>query len=1350
MRIFLSLVVCLSAANSVYGEDLLALESQGVEELLALESRGLPPEPVKAPSSQIREISDIFSDADDKEWPVIQKERQNRQDADVSSQLSNDRIRAYFGEDAKPAYGERDPETGKVSLPNKKIQGRKGLSSNDNVRRIADEVAEPDDNEINPFQLFPPTFHDLLDIPIHDYGNGTTLNTYEKFKKRPKQPLVSSGYANTKFQGGFNQEDEGNGYEEHTPKRRRKKYRVTTSRPDAYDNYEEVRRPSKNKNRVTTPGYDTYENFEAERRPSKYNRRPSFERPEYPSDDGTSVRDEDDDYNKRNKNNYDQSFRRPVEEIISEDVPVYTPTQPPRMQAKRPSEDHFESFEDTRTYSRPYDGDRYPSKAKERKPEKPTTYRGESYYTTPSNDVRVGGEYPEEFLRERKTTPLPNKPVYDEDIIYDYDDERNTGDKSVYFHVTKPESNIRGTNSHGLPPHATKNSFISDGQHHSHGPQQNYNYQSSIVQKPPLFPRDNPGANLKSEMKRPIPQNIETGPTQGGFPSVFNSDSPFKNDKPVGNYEVRPNIRPNTYKPHQIVPGFPQPGYKRPFTPSEPIGFRPPILQKHSEPFFRQHPKEIFRNEGETSFLRPPRIEIRQDNRQPAPNREQSSRPLSSITSMFSSLFGRKAGRKRRSVDEELISLESKRAPTAFKLGRSDMENIEKLKGNETYQKDGLPPHFYYYPPGKTVPLLVVGPFDGDAPLVEGAELVHIEPIIGNKSDPENVAIKRVDIDEEENKSFLGLKRLPSLYSVLQRSSYGEESVHHIQAKQSSLRNGVVFPKKNLYPGIQTSRQPVEAVLDPVSSELSIPQNAGVVEEPNGDENVFSSVSTAVKSTAKKLNPLQLLRSSQKQGLKTTNGGTVDLSLIRPAKAGSIPDTPFSPPIHLIPLQKEEERINKNLATSSFILPVTPLSLPAETNQKNPSSSDNSPFTEEKPIPNPKPQLFPVNMPEIKSADVPAVKEKEEDIEALPSAERYVRIPVKTGFSRDGVYIIEASPVQEDFEERFDQQSSQPEFKDIQKGSIKQNPSLKIEQDKSLLFNNGKQGSLLQDSSPVQSSFPTVSIPNFQNSKLKQPDRAKASENILNSEKPKEQSSVNNKPPKSLLVNNRNQESLRQDSSQGQNPYEIVSTPNFQNAKLQQPDGVEYSGNIIKSEEPEKQLPEDNKPPLFPPGMPMPPLFSLSLNSASQSLPSKQGQPQERPQVINSNPLKRNRTSVFFPEGKQRHKSQASILSPQFDAQPVKALKVSHNRHPVYKPYAASTRQKLAALPPGVTPDPPKLQDLDAPFIPSPQVSISGFEYDDSENLDVQRANKREDSIQTSGKTTLPVMETGFVPIILN
>ncbi|XP_057375823.1 BRD4-interacting chromatin-remodeling complex-associated protein-like [Daphnia carinata] len=133
------------------------------------------------------------------------------------------RLTALFGSQAQPVYGKRDPTTGQVVLeaaPNNPaptgnrpanrftspaVEAKEEVQPVDATQDAIDrkDTRVPETNEINPFELLPPQFHDLLNIPLHDYGNGTTYNPYDKFKSplKNKYPLVSTGYANTKYQG---------------------------------------------------------------------------------------------------------------------------------------------------------------------------------------------------------------------------------------------------------------------------------------------------------------------------------------------------------------------------------------------------------------------------------------------------------------------------------------------------------------------------------------------------------------------------------------------------------------------------------------------------------------------------------------------------------------------------------------------------------------------------------------------------------------------------------------------------------------------------------------------------------------------------------------------------------------------------------------------------------------------------------------------------------------------------------------------------------------------------------------------------------------------------------------------
>ncbi|CAL4066430.1 unnamed protein product, partial [Meganyctiphanes norvegica] len=67
----------------------------------------------------------------------------------------------------------------------------------------ASSLDGPETNEINPFSLFPPQFHELLNIPLHVYKNGSTYNPHSNHKNGPRVPVIHQGYANTNVHGGL-------------------------------------------------------------------------------------------------------------------------------------------------------------------------------------------------------------------------------------------------------------------------------------------------------------------------------------------------------------------------------------------------------------------------------------------------------------------------------------------------------------------------------------------------------------------------------------------------------------------------------------------------------------------------------------------------------------------------------------------------------------------------------------------------------------------------------------------------------------------------------------------------------------------------------------------------------------------------------------------------------------------------------------------------------------------------------------------------------------------------------------------------------------------------------------------
>ena len=181
--------------------------------------------------------------------PAVASSSTNRQEVTATggtgggSNFDQERLIALFGSNAQPVYGNRDPTTGRVVMmssetphaapalrplpppppPSRRLVATAAAllpSPSDSSLELDQEEEEeeeegegveidrkdtrvPETNEINPFELLPPQFHDLLNIPIHDYGNGTTYNPYDKYKvpSKIKYPLVSTGYANTKYQG---------------------------------------------------------------------------------------------------------------------------------------------------------------------------------------------------------------------------------------------------------------------------------------------------------------------------------------------------------------------------------------------------------------------------------------------------------------------------------------------------------------------------------------------------------------------------------------------------------------------------------------------------------------------------------------------------------------------------------------------------------------------------------------------------------------------------------------------------------------------------------------------------------------------------------------------------------------------------------------------------------------------------------------------------------------------------------------------------------------------------------------------------------------------------------------------
>ncbi|XP_046634848.1 proline-rich protein 36-like [Daphnia pulicaria] len=373
--------------------------------------------------------------------------------AKEGSNFDQQRLIALFGSEAQPVYGNRDPATGRVVLEavtnNPVRSGSRPAASrftpppSEDGKEEINEAVEPEDaidrkdtrvpetNEINPFELLPPQFHDLLNIPIHDYGNGTTYNPYDKFKLPPKNkyPLVSTGYANTKYQGS----PSSTTAKPTKPATQPVKY-VTERLPSSYDyDYEgeefasvkTTRRPSskpKLSTTTTTPirtstvdnmrdgQYDPYSN-----RPTtkKQRVRPSIDLPK--ETESIAYRPKPPVENTRNKpapRPQTYSEQQHSEENISE---TYPDNSRPYQPENRPNQKPFFYKEDEVTSHQQTDDD-WPPRQGEFKPFKPISRPEFDDF----NSYKV--ESRPKPAKEDKPQPQPTRPNYS--VVAGSDDDR--------------------------------------------------------------------------------------------------------------------------------------------------------------------------------------------------------------------------------------------------------------------------------------------------------------------------------------------------------------------------------------------------------------------------------------------------------------------------------------------------------------------------------------------------------------------------------------------------------------------------------------------------------------------------------------------------------------------------------------------------------------------------------------------------------------------------------------------------------------------------------------------------------------------------------------------------------------
>jgi hypothetical protein len=412
----------------------------------------------------------------------------------LSTNFDQQRLTALFGSDAQPVYGTRDPTTGRVTLdwvtdspspisggrpasPNRLASATKTVATSSTLEEASETNNEtpvdrkdtrvPETNEINPFELLPPQFHDLLNIPIHDYGNGTTYNPYDKYKvsKLPKIPMVSSGYANTKVQGSSGPtssppppplapfkdpydapSDSGYGLKSTKSTRRPSQKSKATTAPPYYDYEDEV---TTEKNRPTTttsrPAPSTISKNHGKQPQTNRKPEPAQSEVDLPTRHQEAAQRPQYNEPSRNRPEYMEPPRYKPE---YQDPPRYKPEshQPPRHKpeppARQPEPPRYEVY----------------LQSSEPIAEEPPTYIAQSY--KPPNEVT-----------EIKVTPKPFFAVNNDgtgsvqsvnvgtvedvpDIIYDYDDERGKGDGVLFMFDTNSNFNhdfTAQTQSHPQP-----------------------------------------------------------------------------------------------------------------------------------------------------------------------------------------------------------------------------------------------------------------------------------------------------------------------------------------------------------------------------------------------------------------------------------------------------------------------------------------------------------------------------------------------------------------------------------------------------------------------------------------------------------------------------------------------------------------------------------------------------------------------------------------------------------------------------------------------------------------------------------------------------------------------------------
>lgn len=692
-----------------------------------------------------------------------------------SSHFDQQRLVDLFGSEAQPVYGNRDPNTGRVIMletgpfssdpasPTITNKSNKPAGIPTTAPRHYDESGEeveeeeteqdaavaeedesepidrkdtrvPETNEINPFELLPPQFHDLLNIPIHDYGNGTTYNPYDKFKvpSKNKYPLVSTGYANTKVQGtpsststvkpakpyGYNYDDTD-------------EYPLKSTKP--------VRRPaSKPKTNPTTESYQTPETTTKKYRP----------RPTFPSTKRPDVRPQSSyrqpeisDYDDEEEGDSQQPKHIPQNEdrnpLPSKAQYPYEDAKPQRPEQVRPFQQQKDQYE-TRPYGRPqdhrvttptYNDDDRPFRplpynrphqqedssfkppmrpSYEEPAQRPTTQRPSFSLVGESHDdddrqqpLYIAHSYKDGTganVAEIKVTPKPFYAADDSqtfhqqpgqvddapDIIYDYDDERGKGE-GVLFLVDKGIGTSGGSDS-------------SSGFSGSNKKAPPVTASPVASPYPTVASRDrlNHNGNPPFRPSAPVRQGIES--TLFAPRPDFSAPSSFPQQQQPSNGFNPPPPQQSGFNSDVSRPAlrFPneQPSDENPQKQQQPPNILPlfrPNTNPTDEFQFIKHPQQV--GDFQRQQLQPHQGQFRPHHDAPPQRRPTSMSPLpSALQSPFSSIsqavanfFGRRSGSSASGTSRsgDLLATDVKTDRTGVAVGESD-EDVKDLEMAES------------------------------------------------------------------------------------------------------------------------------------------------------------------------------------------------------------------------------------------------------------------------------------------------------------------------------------------------------------------------------------------------------------------------------------------------------------------------------------------------------------------------------------------------------------------------------------------------------------------------------------------------------------------------------------------